>query len=166
VNPLAAAALLAASPAPTPKPGGHPVTGHPAVTHPATPPGILLTIHTAFVPLVLVASGATLACGVALFVMSRDDSVMPARLHDLFRTLLKVTAGIGSLQALWGILLFLFGARPGDNLHFVYGGIVLLAIPVAYVYSDQQQVRRDVIIMSVAALAIVGAAIRALMTGP
>src|SRR5574340_1034957 len=57
------------------------------------------------------------------------------------------------------------GARPGEGLHYVYGGIVLLAIPVAYVYSDQHQVRRDIIIMVIAVVAVVGAAVRALMTG-
>jgi hypothetical protein len=36
---------------------------------------------------------------------------------------------------------------------------------VAYVYSDQKQVRRDIVIMSIAVLAIIGAAIRALATG-
>jgi hypothetical protein len=36
---------------------------------------------------------------------------------------------------------------------------------VAYVYSDQNQVRRDIIIMVIAVVAVVGAAVRALMTG-
>jgi hypothetical protein len=131
----------------------------------ADAPALLINIHRVFVPLVVAASGATLACGVALFVMTRDGAAAPARLLDVFRNLLKVTAGIGVLQAFWGILLFLTGARPAENLHFVYGGIVLLAIPVAYVYSDQNDVRRDVVVMGIAALAILGAALRALATG-
>lgn len=131
----------------------------------AAAPTLLLTIHTAFVPIVLVAGGATLLCGAALLWLSRSDGVAPVGLQNTFRTLLKVTAGIGLLQAFWGMLLFLFGARPADQLHFVYGGIVLLAIPVAYVYSDQKDVRRDIIIMTIAAVAIIGAAVRAVMTG-
>jgi hypothetical protein len=72
---------------------------------------------------------------------------------------------LGLLQAIIGGLMYLQGARPGDGLHYVYGGIVLLAIPVAYVYSDQHQMRRDIIIMVIAAVAVIGAAVRAFMTG-
>jgi hypothetical protein len=131
----------------------------------ADTPAALIQIHTAFVPIILAVGGATLLCGLALILMTRGGAVAPAGLSRAFRLLLMVTAGLGVLQALWGGILFATGARPGDQLHFVYGGIVLLAIPVAYVYSDQKAVRRDIIIMTIAALAIIGAAIRALMTG-
>jgi hypothetical protein len=131
----------------------------------ADTPAALLNIHTAFVPIILAAGGATLLCGLVLIVASRGATVAPAGLQRAFRMLLMLTAGLGVLQALWGILLVTTGARPGDQLHFVYGGIVLLAIPVAYVYSDQKEVRRDIIIMTIAAVAIIGAAVRAFMTG-
>ncbi len=132
----------------------------------------LLGIHTLFVPLIILAGLATLICGVTLLVQRRGIADMNAPLAQVsptlarvFRWLLYITAGLGALQAIIGGLVFLTGARPGDQLHFVYGGIVLLAIPVAYAYSDQKRVRRDLIIMVIAAVAIIGAAVRAFMTG-
>jgi hypothetical protein len=132
----------------------------------------LLGIHTFFVPLILLAGLATLICGIVLLVRRRGLSDVNAPMGQtsplltrIFRWALGVTAALGALQAVIGGLIFLTGARPGDPLHFVYGGIVLLAIPVAYAYSDQKRVRRDIIIMVIAAVAIIGAAVRAFMTG-
>lgn len=131
----------------------------------AAAPTLLLTIHTALAPMALAVGGATVLCGVALVFMTRAAAVAPAGPREAFRFLLTTTAVLGVLQVLCGALLFLFGERPADQLHFVYGGIVLLAIPVAYAYSDQKDVRRDIIVMTIAAVAIIGAAIRAIMTG-
>ncbi len=86
-------------------------------------------------------------------------------LARVFRWSLVVTAALGVIQAVVGGILYLSGARPGDQLHFVYGAIVLLAIPVAWVYSDQKRVRRDFLIMVIALVAVIGAAVRAYMTG-
>jgi hypothetical protein len=118
---------------------------------------------------VLALGAACLLCGLALLFVRRGallvNSGAGGGLLRVFRILLAITAGIGVLQALFGVYLLTRGCRPADNLHFVYGIIVLAAIPVAYVYSDQSQVRRDVIILSIAAAAIIGAAIRAFVTG-
>jgi hypothetical protein len=128
----------------------------------------MIKIHEDTAPVILAAGGITLLWGIVVLVLarrrtSRQGSVwQPLR---VFRILLSITAALGLLQAILGGLTFLMGARPGEGLHYVYGGIVLLAIPVAYVYSDQQQVRRDIIIMVIAVAAVVGAAVRALMTG-
>ena len=86
-------------------------------------------------------------------------------LARVFRWSLIVTAALGLVQAAAGGILLLLGQRPSDPLHYVYGAIVLLAIPVGYVYSDQKQVRRDFVIMTIALVAVVGAAARAYMTG-
>ena len=52
-------------------------------------------------------------------------------------------------------------------LHYIYGAIVVLAIPVAVTYATGgKNLRRDVLIFSIAALILVAAAVRALMTGP
>jgi hypothetical protein len=75
------------------------------------------------------------------------------------------------LQALLGISLVLLGDRPGTGtglyyLHYVYGAIVVLAIPVALTYATSgKNPRRDVLIYSIAALIIVAAGLRALTTG-
>lgn len=127
---------------------------------------MITQIHQDMVPLVLAAGAITLILGlVALYQVRRAPAGAVPRSLTFFRRMLAVTAAIGVLQAIFGGILFLQGCRPGDNLHFVYGLIVLGAVPVAYAYSDQKQVRRDIIIMSIAAVAIIGAAVRAWMTG-
>ena len=94
----------------------------------------------------------------------------PLDAHDslrrIFRYGLIATTGLGLLQALLGVILIVAGGTPGNGLHYVYGGLVLLLIPVAWVYSDQNEVRRDAIIMIIAAVLVVAAGVRALMTGP
>ena len=135
----------------------------------------ILSLHTIMVPLILAAAGLALINGIALVIMTRGASaVLPEQpqgtgsvsvLRRIFRILLQVTAGLGVLQAAFGGLLLLQGEHPAEGLHFVYGLIVLGAIPVAYVYSDQKQVRRDIVIMSIAVVLVIGAAIRALATG-
>ncbi len=85
---------------------------------------------------------------------------------------LTVTAIVALLQALLGITLVLLGQRPGTGtglyyLHYVYGAIVAVAIPVGITYTTSgKHIRRDVLILSIAALVLVAAGIRALMTGP
>jgi hypothetical protein len=133
----------------------------------------VLELHFLLATLILTAGGLALIAGIVALVLRRglganDAPTMgnAARFTAVFRALMWVTAGLGVLQALVGGVLFLiFQLRPDEALHYVYGGIVLLAIPIAYVYSDQKRVRRDLIIMVIAVVALVGAAVRALMTG-
>ena len=132
----------------------------------------LLSLHFLMVPLILTAGGLTLIAGITLLILRRglSDEDTPQTgavplFTRIFRALTWVTAGMGVIQAIFGGLLYLLGGRPAESLHFVYGGIVLLAIPVAYVYSDQKRVRRDLIIMVIAVVAVIGAAVRALATG-
>lgn len=140
--------------------------------------GFLIQFHTFMVPLVLIVGGATLLAGITYYFVHRSTVAAPdaaaatspqsslSPVRRIFRVLLAVTAGLGVLQAIIGGLLVTQGCNPRDPLHYVYGIIVLAAIPVAFTYSDQKQVRRDIIIMTIAAVAIVGAAFRALATGP
>ena len=121
-------------------------------------------IHGDMAPVILVAGGITLICGIVALIVARGGGG-GAGMMRVFRVLLTITAALGLVQAILGGLLYLQGARPAEGLHYVYGGIVLLAIPVAYVYSDQAKVRRDIIIMVIAVVAVVGAAVRAMMTG-
>ncbi len=88
-----------------------------------------------------------------------------------WRTTLIITAVVAALQALLGIVLVLLGQRPGTGtglyyLHYVYGAIVVLAIPVAITYATgSKNQRRDILIFSIASLILVAAALRALTTG-
>lgn len=117
--------------------------------------------------LVLASGTITGIWGLVLFFMKKQTIIRPWRFSLIF------TAVVSLLQALLGIILLLMGQRPGPPgdslfyLHFVYGGIVALAIPVAVTYATGgKQPRRDILIYSLVALVLVAAAVRALMTGP
>ncbi len=102
---------------------------------------------------------------------NKDRAVdLPRRtLNRPWRISLIVTAILGALQAVLGITLVLLGQRPGGNLyylHYIYGGIVALAIPVAISYATgNKNLRRDILIYSIAALILAAAGARATMTG-
>jgi hypothetical protein len=81
---------------------------------------------------------------------------------------LIVTAADGLLQGLLGVTLLLMGQRaPGGDLyylHYVYGAIVVFALPVAYTYIGKDM-RKAILIFSGVALVMALAATRGLMTG-
>jgi heme A synthase len=131
---------------------------------------ILLSLHNLNAWLVEIAGGLTLIVGVIWLVLYRGKTVAASdpvdQLRRYFRYGLIATFALGALQAILGGLLFLLGERPANVLHYVYGLLVLALIPVVWVYSDQNRVRRDIIIMSIAVFAVVAAGVRAFMTGP
>ncbi|HXZ05333.1 MAG TPA: hypothetical protein VEH81_10890 [Ktedonobacteraceae bacterium] len=126
---------------------------------------VISNLH--FYNMVLVLASGTVAgvWGLILFFMKKP-MIRPWRIS------LMVAAVIAALQALLGITLVLLGQKPGTGtgdyyLHYVYGAIVVLAIPIAITYATGgKNERRDTLIFSIAALILVAAAIRALMTGP
>ncbi len=97
-----------------------------------------------------------------------STSTPRATISQPWKIALIVTAVDGLLQGLFGVTLVLLGQRPGGGslyyLHYVYGAIVLLAIPVAYTYTGKD-VRRTVLVLSIAALIIAAAGARGMMTG-
>ncbi len=131
---------------------------------------ILLSLHNLNAWLVEIAGGLTLIVGIIWLVLYRGKSVAASdpvdQLRRIFRYGLIATFVLGALQAILGGLLFLLNGRAANPLHYVYGLLLLALIPVLWVYSDQNRVRRDIIIMSIAALLVVAAGVRALMTGP
>ena len=116
--------------------------------------------------LILIAGTITGVWGLTLFFMKKQTIIRPWRIALIF------TAIVGFLQALFGIVLLLLGKHPGTGtglfyLHFVYGGIVALAIPVAVTYATGgKKPRRDMLLFSIISLVLVAAALRALVTGP
>ncbi|HEV2404952.1 MAG TPA: hypothetical protein VGR88_05845, partial [Ktedonobacterales bacterium] len=128
----------------------------------------LINFHQSVAPIILVLGGIFLLAGLGLIFVTRRGEESLAQvgwLRSTFRVFMWLTAAGGVLQAILGALLLSQGLHPKEGLHFVYGLIVLAAVPVAFVYSDQKKVRADIIIMTIAAAAIVGAAVRAMMTG-
>lgn len=122
-------------------------------------------------PAASTASAAVVGSGQAAQAEKPAVIQVPAA-YKAWRIALIVTAVDALLQALLGIALLLLGQRPGTGtglyyLHYVYGAIVALAIPVAVTYATSgKHVRRDLLIFSLAALILVAAGVRGLMTGP
>lgn len=124
----------------------------------------LVNLHFYNVILVLATSTIAGIWGLILFFQKKP-------MNRPWRISLIIAAIVGALQALLGIILVLLGDKPGTGtglyyLHYVYGAIVVLAIPVALTYATSgKNPRRDVLIYSIAALIIVAAGLRALTTG-
>ena len=90
-----------------------------------------------------------------------------------WRRILTITVVLSLLQGVFGIIMVIMGKKPGPPgfdlyyLHFVYGGIVALVIPIATTYATAgKKPRRDLLVYSLAALILTAAAVRAWMTGP
>ncbi|HEY4387831.1 MAG TPA: hypothetical protein VGN34_25555 [Ktedonobacteraceae bacterium] len=127
---------------------------------------IIVTLHQYNVYLVLAAALITAVWGLILYFTKRE-------VPKVWRTVLIITGCLALLQGLFGVSLVALGQRPGrpdDSLyylHYVYGGIVALGLPVALTYATGgKNPRRDMLIFSIALLVIFAAGIRALMTGP
>ncbi|HVB72581.1 MAG TPA: hypothetical protein VNE38_03405 [Ktedonobacteraceae bacterium] len=126
----------------------------------------LSSLHFFNALLILLAGTVTGIWGLILFFMKRERINRPWRISLIF------TAIVSLLQAVFGIILLLLGQKPDGGtglyyLHFVYGAIVALAIPVAVTYATGgKKPRRDILIFSVISLILVAAAVRGLMTGP
>jgi heme A synthase len=122
------------------------------------------SLHFYNMVLVLASGAISGIWGLILFFMKRS-------INRPWRISLIATAVFGALQALLGIILVLLGQKPGTGtglfyLHYVYGAIVVLAIPIAITYATGgKNQRRDILIFSIAALVLVAAALRALTTG-
>ncbi|SRR6266487_1672871 len=125
---------------------------------------VFSTFH--YYNMILVLASGTIAgiWGLILFFMKKP-------INKPWRISLIVTAIVAALQALLGIILVLLGQKPGTGtglfyLHYIYGAIVVLAIPIAITYATGgKNERRDILIFSIAALVLVAAALRALTTG-
>jgi heme A synthase len=126
----------------------------------------ILTLHTYNVYLIWLTFAITGIWGLILYFQKREI-IKPWRISML------VALAFAVLQGLLGIYMVIGGHKPGGGtgdyyLHYVYGGIVVLGIPLVWLSftSNGENRRRDLLIYSIAALVVVAAAIRAWMTGP
>ncbi len=86
---------------------------------------------------------------------------------------LWVALAFGLLQGVLGISMVAVGLKPGGGvgdyyLHYVYGGIVALGLPLVWISftTNGKNKRLDVLAYSIGALLIAVVAVRAWMTGP
>jgi len=126
---------------------------------------VIIELHYLNLFLILALGLITGIWGLILYFMKKT-------INRPWRIALIITAADGLLQGIFGVTLLLLGQRPGTGtdlyyLHYVYGGIVALVIPVALTYATGgKKPRRDILICSIAALILFAAGFRAWMTGP
>jgi hypothetical protein len=126
---------------------------------------IVLTLHTYNVYLIWLSAAITSIWGFILY-FRKSEVLRPWRIS------LIVTLALGLLQGAFGVTLLLLGQKPGGGtglyyLHYVYGGIVALGIPLVWLSftTNGKNRRQDLLIYSIGALVLLAAGIRAWMTG-
>jgi heme A synthase len=82
-----------------------------------------------------------------------------------YRATLVLTEGLFIVQGLVGIAMFSQGARPHDQLHWLYGPLLVIVLPIAASYLSGRERRREALVYGLATLFMFGLAIRAYMTG-
>jgi hypothetical protein len=75
-----------------------------------------------------------------------------------------ILEGLAVVQSLVGVVLLGSGHRPDSTLHYLYGGAAVLTLPAAYFMSAGGRERRDSMVFGLAALLLVGVALRAMTT--
>ncbi len=81
-----------------------------------------------------------------------------------YRSTLVLTEILFVAQALLGMALFLGSRHPRDNLHILYGVVLVLAIPIAASYTSSHDRRREALVYGVIGIIMVGLSVRAFMT--
>jgi len=128
---------------------------------------VVIELHYFNLFLILALGLITGVWGLVLYFRKKTETISRP-----WRTALIITAADALLQGILGVTLLLLGQKPGTGtdlyyLHYVYGAIVALALPVAVTYATGgKKPRRDVLIYSLAALILFAAGFRAWMTGP
>jgi hypothetical protein len=69
------------------------------------------------------------------------------------------------VQGALGMALFVWGDRPSDMVHLLYGFTAALVLPFAWSYFRDRSPRQGLLIYSLIALFVVGLAIRGMTTG-
>ena len=88
-----------------------------------------------------------------------------ARISGGYRSSYLIMAAITPLQGLFGGILFLFGSRPGEILHVVYGVFAVLFVPGAYLYARGGDARREALVLAGASWVVSIAYFRGIATG-
>jgi hypothetical protein len=69
-------------------------------------------------------------------------------------------------QGAIGIYLWLTGARPvRGGIHWLYGVVLALAIPLVYIYTKGREDRPEMLMYGVAFLIMIGLVLRSIVTG-
>ena len=82
-----------------------------------------------------------------------------------FRATLVLTEALFIAQGVIGGLMFALGRRPHDNLHWLYGVLLVIVLPIAMSYVSGRDQRREPLVYGIAGLFMAGLSIRAFTTG-
>ena len=123
-------------------------------------------LHTYNVYPIIIAAAISGILGMVLY-FTKKPVIQP------WRIMLIITLILGLLQAVFGLTMVAMGQKPGGGtglyyLHYVYGGIVALGIPLVWISFTTNGIdkRKDMLFYSIATLIMVAAAVRAWLTGP
>ena len=81
-----------------------------------------------------------------------------------FRASFLIMAGLTAVQGLAGLATFIFGARPTELLHVVYGIFAVIFLPGTYLYAQGGTRRREAVILAGAAWIVSIAYLRGIAT--
>jgi hypothetical protein len=84
--------------------------------------------------------------------------------NSAYQGALVIALVLGVVQALVGVLLLVSGTRPRDDLHYLYGLSIIVALPLVQQYITRRTVSRP-LAYGLASLFMMGLAIRAFTTG-
>lgn len=125
-----------------------------ATTHDA----LSVTLHRGFASVVLIYAAFMALWGFFLYLRGSNPS-------GSYIGALILAEAVAILQGIFGLVLIAQGHRPADALHWLYGGVIILTLPTAYLLSSNGTTRRDSLIFGLAGALLVGLAIRAFATG-
>jgi heme A synthase len=117
----------------------------------------LLVVHSGLFRAGLLISAIVAGWGLYMYVRRLSPT-------SGFRSTLVLTEGLFIVQGLLGIAIFLGGRRPHDNLHWLYGVLLVIVLPIALSYTSGRNDRQQSLVFGLAGLFMVGLAIRALTT--
>ena len=118
----------------------------------------MLPLHTTIANAVVMYFGLLALWG--LFLGVRGAPVSPG-----FRAALYLGGGVAVLQALVGVALLAMGGRSRDDLHFLYGLSLIVALPLAHQFLVVPGRLRAPLAYGLACAFMVGLALRGITTG-
>ena len=102
----------------------------------------------------------TLVLGLwGLFLFFRNQAPTPSYVGAL-----RIAAGLFGIQAVVGIILWITGLMPNEWIHFLYGILAALSIPLAFTITRNRLDRRASLIYAFILLFVFVIAIRAFAT--
>ena len=91
-------------------------------------------------------------------------AVRKVEVGSAYRGALFIGVGLGVLQAVVGLVLLVSGRSPRDDLHFLYGLSVIVALGLVHQYIQHRRFSRA-LAYGLASLFMMGLSIRAITTG-